>query len=102
MPRRRARSPDDDQVHVRPPARIRRRHARHADDALLVLREVNRSRAEIRAHVGPLLVPCLGEPFRLREQPLELVPELAQHGLVPIGGAPDRHPAAAVRAPTSR
>jgi hypothetical protein len=68
----------------------RRFDPRNADRPLVVLGKEDTPSAQVVESVGPLIGPRL----RLLELPrhlaLELLPEVAQHRLVGLGGAADR------------
>ena len=75
---------------------LRRLGAGDADHPLVVLGEEDRARLDVAARVRPLLVPRLRLAGRVRHLGLELLPELAEDGLVGEGRAADPH---GVRAP---
>ena len=81
---------DVDELDVRAPA-DRRLDASDPEHALAVLGEEHAARADVVERVLPLVGPRLRLLERPRHLLLELLPQLAQHGLVGLGGGTDRH-----------
>src|SRR5437763_842655 len=84
---------DSSPAHLPCPSRAlaRRLDPRDTERPLGVLGDEDTTAADVVERVGPLVGPRLAFAERLRHLLLELGPELAEHGLVGLGRAADRH-----------